>query len=80
MGFHGFHNGGAAQFFGNGNQLFGVFDQIFQMQLSALIVELHRVNQAAQAAQQFDRERKPFIFADGFTREGVLDDVTQLFV
>lgn len=35
---------------------------------------------AAQAAQQFDRERKPFIFADGFTREGVLDNVTQLFV
>ena len=35
---------------------------------------------AAHGAQLFDRERKPFVFADAFTREGVLDNVTQLYI
>lgn len=34
----------------------------------------------AHNVQLFDRERKPFAFADGFTREGTLNDVTELYL
>lgn len=34
---------------------------------------------AANQAQLYDRERKPFAYLDAFTRTGMLDDINQLF-